>query len=1126
MTSQAFLLHLLSSVLTLIVGLTVTPAAQVGVEVVEVKAGSRAADAGLRTADRIVAWEKTTGEDLCFEARGELANIFDWEWLVSELAPRAEVRLWVKRQEQELAIDISPGPWNLKVWPELPADLAETAAKLRHLVATDKKDKALVLRRQLIETAGLAVEIAVWLGQRQMAANPDPDLLSSMERHVARLNVAPGSTAGRLAAEALAQAYVSAGDWTRAAQTLTRLVAAEDESCPGSFRAARVRYLFGTVLRNLEASAKAEKWLQEAAWQQEALAGDSLELATTLRILGASIAMQGELERSVPILERALALASTLAPAGQELASALTLTDVLKWMGAYDEAEAAIRQAADLLRDLTEDPMAMARIFAAWGDLEFHRGDFELARSYLLNALESTQALSNSGQVTAKILRQLGILAFEQDDFAQAEIYFRATLPLNQQQGWLKLTGSLEDLGLVALKQGDVEQARGFFLRSLAITKDRWPQSRLVASLLLKLGRASLAAGELADAQANFEEARRLAVQLSEKLLHGSALLGLARWAAARHELDSAIDFAERALALFQSTVPTSFYAVQAAGQLGEIAAQAGRLETALRAYRLATSTLDLMSYNLGRSADLSNQFRSHYRDLYQQHVDLLMTAGRPVEAFAVLEDQRAKGFLAVFSERDHLLADQMSPELEARLRSNRESLDRLQWQLAQPDAATRPDRQALYLELETLRAERENVLRDVHASAPRLAALRYPRPLGVSEVQTHLDPGTVLLSYSLGKTRLHVFVLTRTSFKSLSLPLAKADLANRIAQFRSLILQGTSVGAIGANRRANLNRASAELYSDLIAPVEAEVLAGSRLVIVPEGPLHLLPWAALGRKADASAPAELTYLIAELPIHLALSGTVYVELQAARKPLLGVQNSLVTFADPALPPEMRTATPQTTDVRVRALLERGYRFAALPAARSEVAGIKQLYPQAEIFVGNEATEEQVKRLGPTSRYLHFATHSILDERFPLNSAIVLAVPSDLKSQTENGLLQVWEVTEQLRLDAELVVLSACESALGKTLSGDGLIGLARAFHYAGARSVLASLWKVADTTTALLMERFYHHLKAGKNKDAALRAAQLDLLDHHGRGLGEAGPADLSSPWFWAAFQIYGDWQ
>jgi CHAT domain-containing protein len=136
----------------------------------------------------------------------------------------------------------------------------------------------------------------------------------------------------------------------------------------------------------------------------------------------------------------------------------------------------------------------------------------------------------------------------------------------------------------------------------------------------------------------------------------------------------------------------------------------------------------------------------------------------------------------------------------------------------------------------------------------------------------------------------------------------------------------------------------------------------------------------------------------------------------------------------------------------------------------------------------------------------------------PLNSALALTLPESPAPGRDNGLLQAWEIFEQVRLDADLVTLSACETALGQEMGGEGLVGLARAFQYAGARSVLASLWGVGDDSTAELMKRFYGHLQAGKAKDEALRAAQIDLL----RG---AAPG-VAHPFHWAPFVLIGDWR
>ena len=149
-------------------------------------------------------------------------------------------------------------------------------------------------------------------------------------------------------------------------------------------------------------------------------------------------------------------------------------------------------------------------------------------------------------------------------------------------------------------------------------------------------------------------------------------------------------------------------------------------------------------------------------------------------------------------------------------------------------------------------------------------------------------------------------------------------------------------------------------------------------------------------------------------------------------------------------------------------------------------------------------------------RYIHFAVHGILDDRLPLNSALALTVPEKVADGRDNGLLQAWEIFEQVRVDADLVTLSACNTGLGQELNGEGLIGLTRAFQYAGAHSILASLWSVDDLRTMQLMKEVYSGLRTGKSKDQALRDAQLSLL--------RSQPS--SSPYYWAAFSLIGDWR
>jgi CHAT domain-containing protein len=155
-----------------------------------------------------------------------------------------------------------------------------------------------------------------------------------------------------------------------------------------------------------------------------------------------------------------------------------------------------------------------------------------------------------------------------------------------------------------------------------------------------------------------------------------------------------------------------------------------------------------------------------------------------------------------------------------------------------------------------------------------------------------------------------------------------------------------------------------------------------------------------------------------------------------------------------------------------------------------------------------------VKALGSV-RTLHFAVHGLLNERAPLDSALALTFPEQPAEGQENGLLHAWEILESVRVDADLVTLSACDSGLGQEMGGEGLVGLTRAFQVAGARSVLASLWSVSDASTAELMRRFYLQLAAGRSKDEALRRAQAEML--------RADGGKWSHPFHWAAFQLVG---
>jgi CHAT domain-containing protein len=255
-------------------------------------------------------------------------------------------------------------------------------------------------------------------------------------------------------------------------------------------------------------------------------------------------------------------------------------------------------------------------------------------------------------------------------------------------------------------------------------------------------------------------------------------------------------------------------------------------------------------------------------------------------------------------------------------------------------------------------------------------------------------------------------------------------------------------------------------------------------------------------------------YLVEWKALHTTLSLTLFAELRK-HPPVSSGSSTLVAFGDP-LYPSTKPQADADLSPEVREVLRRGYALTPLPATRAEVGALAEGFGQhATVYLGAEATEGRAKSIAKT-KYLHFATHGLLDSRSPLDSSLALTVPAERRAGEENGLLQAWEIFEQLRIDADLVTLSACETALGADVAGEGLVGLTRAFHYAGARTVLASLWQVADVSTSDLMTKLYAHLRSGMTKDEALRLAQRDAI---------ARP-ETAAPFHWAAFTLSGNWR
>ncbi|HSJ76037.1 MAG TPA: CHAT domain-containing tetratricopeptide repeat protein, partial [Gemmatimonadales bacterium] len=606
-------------------------------------------------------------------------------------------------------------------------------------------------------------------------------------------------------------------------------------------------------------------------------------------------------------------------------------------------------------------------------------------------------------------------------------------------------------------------------------------------------------------------------------------LLSLAETALQLGRLKEAESYLRGYLGSDDKSLSTDWKHTVAFRGLANVLRRMGRLQEAARYADLSIESLEAQIDKLGGSQETKGKFRGRHGDIYRDALRLQLELGHPQEAFHLLERFRAQAFLALLAERDLAFASDFPPELDQERRQLAVSYDRNELQLTALDPEKdREAIEALQHEQVKLRRRREEIAAEIRRTAPRLANLQDPQALTFEQVREALDPGTVMLSYSAGQEQTHLFIVTPgRELHVETLKVGREALEKDVGRYRQLIDQTRAGSALGAQ---GLGWFSRRLYNLLVEPAEPWIAAGERIVLVPDGPLHLLPFAALIRRNGQ-------YLVEWKPQSTVLSGTVFAELKKQRRDSGAVaepsSQQWVAFGDPWFPPRLaQNRSEEIGEFRLRSFSTRAHlNWKRLPESRREVEEIAALFPadRRRTYVDRDASEERAKAVGKNARILHFATHGYVDDRSPFDSGLVLSIPEDLAEGHDNGLLQVWEIFESVRLDADLVVLSACETGIGEIRGGEGIIGLTRAFQYAGARSVLASLWRVEDEATAELMERFYRHLRSGKAKDEALRAAQLELIRSPLRvpdGRGGWIKRNAAAPYFWAALQLVGDGQ
>ena len=880
----------------------------------------------------------------------------------------------------------------------------------------------------------------------------------------------------------------------------------------------------------------AEQRREGIAKYEEALAlwrklDDKQGMLRTLLYLGVHHEELGEPQASLERNNEAIEIARMVGDHYQEGNLLLGIGVVYRDSGDTQKALDSFNQARQLFRNLSKkygEALALNNIAMAMVQI----GDWENALPYLEEALPT---LSSVG-----------------DRFSEINV--------------------LNMMGKVHRFLGDKQKAIEFHNRALAIARAGKRLSGEALSLG-HLGEAYVELGENQKALECYEQSVKLSRTLGHRFYEADALQRIGNVAYLSKDYKKALDSLNEALGLYRSTLDRRAEA-KALHSLAEVNYSLGNFDDARRQIEQSLEIQESL-----RASIISQHFRdtifTSAQRSFSLYIDLLMqlhkknpASGHEAAALQTSERARARGLLELLAESQVDIRENVPKNLLELERSLQQQIN------AKAAARTRllsdkqTQAQAGYFdkEIADLTARFREVEVEIRRSSPRYAALTQTRPLTATQIQQLLDVDTVLLEFALGEKQGWLWAVTPSAINSYQLPLSSQIESSARKVYELLAARQTKKGETEAQYRDRLHKAEAEFQTEaatlsrmLLGQIAAKLpqeWKGKRLAIVAPGMLEYIPFAALpSPSTQASLASKVNYrpLIVDHEIVNLPSASALASIRsesAGRKP---AEKTVAVIADPVfdlgdsrLSASVKRTSIDNPDVGVRSrsdaqnssqsqeastaisqlmrsvrsfkLTNEQGRFSRLPFSREEADSIASLTPNNSLM---KATDFQAKRSTAVSgelshyRVIHFATHGLLNSEHPELSGLVLSLV-DEKGKPQDGFLRMHEIYN-LNLPADLVVLSACQTALGKQIKGEGLVGLTRGFMYAGAQRIVASLWQVDDLATAHLMKSFYRGMLVECLRPAAaLRAAQIETQKQK----------RWSSPFYWAAFTIQGEWK
>ena len=732
--------------------------------------------------------------------------------------------------------------------------------------------------------------------------------------------------------------------------------------------------------------------------------------------------------------------------------------------------------------------------------------NYSKALNYYEDALKIAKALKIIEDESA-CLTNIGVIYEKMGDYDKALEYLKKALTIDKQLGNdIYISIDLNNIGetfrtkgLISGKEEDFYKAQDYFNKCLKLTKKTGDRKAEVY-VLNNMGSVHTDLEKYYEALKYFKSGYKKAEEIKDVEAMGMILtnIGIVHYNQGNYEKST--EYYQEAIDL-TNRIEGGQIRWEAYMESARAYEKQNKFKKAKENYEMSIKAIETLRTTIELEENKASFLGTDKRiDAYHYFINLLLTFPSPhpeeeykIEAFNYLEKAKARAFLDslelskidLSQDADHKLLN-LKKEIE-------KNISNIYTKIRAAELSPE-DNNRLQEELVRFENDLGALKRKLRTKSPEYANLIYPVNITLYETQKKLlDSKTAFFAYCLGKEHSYAFVITKKDFRIFPLP-SKDNIQKQVSGYLKVISDK-------ANKDFKLGY---ELFKTLVLPGLDKNMKS--IIFIPDDILHFLPFETLLTHKEKRDWLIKDYKIAYAPSISSLREIIQRKKSNGPKPRMDI----LAFGDPFFGPW--EAGENGSDIFQNYYSSNAFNFFRLKYSGFEIDKISSLFKnrKRKIFRREEANKEQlINHNLDDYKIIHFATHSIIDEKIPDRSSIVLSIDENL---TEDGFLLMREIYN-LELNSDLVTLSSCQTGLGEFIKGEGIEGINRAFFYSGASSVLMSLWAVNDQASYQLMERFYFHLRSSESIMSALRKAKLEIIDSNA----------LSHPYYWAGFIVSG---